>query len=171
MARNSGLDPAGLARARERLAALIPGYAAYGGGRWIEDDRVVREAVARQLGVVIGRFGRAIETKAQDLPAIDLDEIGAVISALKRFRDRVHFSPAGSESLLGRGDVTERELEILVTLDAALWATLSEIENQAGELDRPRGSSELWSGDTLREAIFELQEAIADRESFLGAEQ
>jgi hypothetical protein len=169
MVREPALDPAGLARALERLTSLIPGYTGYRSLEQLqEEDRVVRGALARQLGMILGRGERALRNSRAGLPGAEAEDARNSLEALGRCRDRIHFAPAGADSFFARSSLSDMDRQTLLALDAALWAALSELEILTGEWDQEaQGGEAAWPGDRLLDALFELEEALDERESFL----
>jgi hypothetical protein len=161
-------DPGGLARALERLASLIPGYSGYKNGQSSQaEDRTLREALARHLGLIVGRGERALQAASSTLGPEEEREAKEALEALSRHRDRVRFAPAGSRSRLA-GELTEFDRQTLLSLDAVLWAAVGELESLAGEWDQGTGNGELgWPGNPFLDALSELDEALEERESFL----
>lgn len=169
MARDPVMDPSGLARAVERLASVVPGYTGYKKReRLREEDRAVREAVTRQLGIVLGRLERALKHCIRRLAPADVEEADIIFRALGRHRDRIHFAPSGYASIFSRKSIETRELEGLLALDAGLWALVEELDRLAAEWDEEsREGSDAWPGHRLHDAVLELEEVIDERESTL----
>jgi len=169
MARDPVLDPSGLARATERLAALVPGYSGYKAREQArEEDRAVREAVSRGLGLAIGRLERALKHSIRTMPPEAVEEADGVLRALGRHRDRIRFAPAGYASLFSRKTIGESTLEALVTLDAGLWSALEALDRAAAAWDEAtrQGPSE-WPGTAVTQALYALEETLDERESLL----
>lgn len=169
MARDPVLDPSGLARATERLAALVPGYSGYKTReRLREEDRAVREAVSRGLGLAAGRLERALKRCIRSLPPDAVEEADAVLRALGRHRDRIRFAPEGYASLFARKEIGESTLEALVTLDAGLWGALEALDRAAAAWDEAAKSGEaVWPADAVTEPLYALEEQLDERESLL----
>lgn len=169
MARDPMLDPSGLARAAERLATLVPGYTGYKKRELLrEEDRAVREAVVRQLGLILGRLERALRVCIRAMPAKDVEQADGILRGLSRHRDRIRFAPAGYASLFARKKIQSRELQNLLALDAGMWASLEELDRIAGTWDQEsRDGESAWPGSRLRDAMYDLEEVLDERESFL----
>lgn len=163
------LDPSGLARAVERLAAIIPGYSGYKQRERLRDeDRAVRDAVARQLGLTLGRIERALSVSIRAMDPVNVEEADRVLRGLHRQRDRIHFAPLGYTSLFARKKVQARELETLLALDTQLWAALDGIDRAAAEWDQQaRAGDSAWPGRRLLDGLQELEDVLDERESFL----
>jgi hypothetical protein len=172
MARDPVLDPDGLERALERLSGLIPGYAGYGSTHSPqEEDRVLRSALSRQLGLIHGRLERALRTSGDRIPPSRLAGAGVRLETLRALRDRLHFAPSGSSSLLAQSRLPDPVRAELLTRDAALWAVVTQLDALAGDLDQAalRGSGG-WDGKTLEELLGAVEEALETRDSFLRGE-
>jgi hypothetical protein len=169
MARDPILDPSGLARAAERLLAVAPGYSGYKTReRLREEDRAIREAVARQLGLVIGRLERALAASIRSLPTEDVEAASRVVRNLGRQRDRIRFAPAGYSSLFSRRQIGRDTLEGLKALDAGVWAVLEALDRIAGTWDEEaRRGRFAWPGSEVKNAVLELEDALDERESLL----
>jgi len=169
MARDPVLDPSGLARATERLAALVPGYSGYKAREAArEEDRAIREAVSRGLGLAIGRLERALKRSIRSLPPDAVEEADTVLRALGRHRDRIRFAPGGYASLFSRKAIQESTLEALVTLDASLWASLEALDRAAAAWDEAsRQEPSEWPGEAVTRALYALEETLDERESLL----
>lgn len=163
------LDPSGLARAVERLAAIVPGYSGYKQReRLREEDRAVRDAVVRQLGLSLGRLERALSTSIRALPPESVEEADRAMRGLHRQRDRIHFAPLGYSSLFARKKIQARELETLLSMDSQLWAALEALDRVAAEWDeRARAGDSAWPGREILNALRELEDVLDQRESFL----
>jgi hypothetical protein len=173
MARDPVLDPDGLERALERLSGLIPGYAGYGSTHSPqEEDRVLRSALSRQLGLIHGRLERALRTSGDRLPSSVRAGAGTQVAALRSLRDRLHFAPAGNTSLLAQSQLPEPIRAELLTCDAALWAAVTQLDALAGDMDQAalRGSG-AWDGGAVEELLTAVEEALEIRESFLRGER
>lgn len=169
MSRDPVLDPSSLARAAERLASLVPGYSGYKSReRLREEDRAVREAVTRQLGIIMGRLERALKTCIRSLAPSDVEAADRILRALGRDRDRIRFAPAGYSSLFSRKQIQDQELQNLVAMDAGLWSLLEELDRIAGGWDEDsRDGGTGWPSDQLRDVVIELEEVLDERESYL----
>ncbi len=169
MAHEPVLDPSGLARAAQRLASLIPGYSGYKEReRLREEDRAVRDAVVRQLGLTLGRMERALAGCIRELAPKEVEAADRALRGLGRDRDRVRFAPAGYTSLFARRKIEKHELEGLLALDAGLWAALEELDRLAGAWDEEvRNGERRWPGRRLEDAVLELEDVLDERESFL----
>jgi hypothetical protein len=169
MSRDPVLDPSGLARAAERLASLVPGYNGYKSReRLREEDRAVREAVTRQLGIIMGRLERALQTCIRSLASPDVEAADKLLRSLGRDRDRIRFAPAGYSSLFSRKKIQDQELQNLVALDAGLWSVLEELDRIAGAWDEDsRDGGTEWPSNQLRDVVIELEEVLDERESYL----
>jgi hypothetical protein len=163
------MDPSGLARAAERLASLIPGYSGYKSReRLREEDRAVRDAVTRSLGIAMGRMERALTSCIRSLPPSDVEEADRILRALGRHRDRIRFAPAGYASLFSRRRIQTPELQHLLALDAGLWSVLEELDRVASEWDEGSRNGETeWPGTKLKDTVIELEEVLDERESYL----
>jgi hypothetical protein len=162
-------NPSGLARVAETLASLIPGYSGYKSRELArEDDRAVRDAVVRRLSIVVGRVERALAACIRALPSEHVEDADRALRALKREGDRIRFAPQGYTSLFGRRETGARELNALLALDAGLWAAIEELDRVAAAWEedvRVGGAS--WPAEALRSAVFELEDALDERESYL----
>jgi hypothetical protein len=169
MAHDPVLDPSNLARAAERLASLIPGYTGYKEReRLREEDRAVRDAVVRQLGLVLGRLERALSSSIRLLSPSEVEEADKVLRGLGRHRDRIRFAPAGYTSLFARRKVQKHELEGLLALDTGLWAALEELDRVAAEWDlATRHGESSWPSANVKQAMQELEDVLDERESYL----
>ncbi len=169
MAHDPVLDPSNLARAAERLASLIPGYTGYKEReRLREEDRAVRDAVVRQLGLVLGRLERALSASIRLLAPAEVEEADKVLRGLGRHRDRIRFAPAGYSSLFARRKIQKHELEGLLALDTALWASLEELDRVAAEWDlATRHGETSWPAANVKQALQELEDVLDERESYL----
>ena len=152
------LNPSGLARAAERLAQLMPGYTGYKTRERLRDeDRAVREAVVRTLGLTLGRLERALASVIRSLPATDVESADRLLRLVSRQRDRIRFAPVGYASLFARKQIQERELEAVLGLDVQLWAALEELDRQAGVWDESsRRGETAWPSAALHNAAAEI---------------
>jgi hypothetical protein len=162
-------NPSGLARVAETLASLIPGYSGYKSRELArEDDKAVRDAVVRRLSIVVGRVERALGTVIRALPPEHVEDADRAIRAMKREGDRIRFAPQGYTSLFGRKQTGVRELNALVGLDAGLWAAIEELDRVAAAWeDEVRKGETSWPKEALRNAVFDLEDALDERESYL----
>lgn len=169
MSREPVLDASGLARAAARLGSLVPGYTGYKNReRLREEDRALRDAISRQLGLVVGRMERALSATIRQLPPKDVEDADRILRALGRQRDRIRFAPEGYASMFSRKEVGERELEALLSFDAGLWATLDALDGYGAEWDKSSRSGEtVWPKDEIKNALFELEDALDEREAYL----
>jgi hypothetical protein len=169
MNREPVLDPSGLARAAQRMASIIPGYSGYKNReRLREEDRAVRDAVVRQLGLTLGRLERALGATVRSLEPAEVEAADQALRALGRDRDRIRFAPAGYASLFARKKIQSHELDGLLALDAQLWAALEALDRAAGEWDDAAGRGEgKWPGREIEAAIRELEDVLDERESTL----
>lgn len=168
MPREPVLDPGGLARALERLSSLIPGYNGYRSQQSPqEEDRALRDVLARHLAMIVGRGERALRLSGSTLRTEESTEARKCLEVLNRSRDRVRFAPAGRRSVLA-GTLTDQDRHDLVALDAGVWAVVGELETLTGEWDLAARSGEPgWPGERLVDALFELDEALEERETYL----
>ena len=169
MARHPVLDPSGLARAAERLSTVAPGYGGYRSAeRRLHDDRSIRRAASRQLGMSLGRLDRARKSAGSELLPDENRALQKLILSLARHRDRIQFAPQGDATMLSREELGDSDLDGLVSLDAGLWAALEALDRLAGIWDqesrRPGGA---WPGQDLFNVFCELEEVLDERESFL----
>ncbi len=169
MAHEPVLDPSGLARAAERLATLIPGYSGYKEReRLREEDRAVREAVVRSLGITVGRLERALSGCIRALPGKDVESADRILRTLNRTRDRIRFAPTGYASLFARKQIGAHELEGILALDAQLWGALEELDRLAAEWDAGvRSGDTSWPGDALTHVMTEFEDTVDERESLV----
>jgi hypothetical protein len=163
------LNPSGLARAVERIASFVPGYSGYKTReRLREEDRALRDAVVRQLGLALGRLERALASSIRDLPSPDVEDADRLLRGLNRQRDRIRFAPTGYASLFARKRIEQHELQGLIALDAQLWAALSALEEAAEIWDTTsRRGTPGWPHENLRETLDEIDDVINERESLL----
>jgi len=169
MNREPVLDPSGLARAVQRMASIIPGYSGYKDReRLREEDRAVRDAVVRQLGLTLGRLERALGTAVRSLAPADVESADRALRTLGRDRDRIRFAPAGYSSLFARKKIQSHELDGLLALDAQLWAALEALDRAAAAWDEAaRQGNGTWPGKEIEDAVRELEEVLDERESTL----
>jgi hypothetical protein len=169
MSRDPILDPSGAARALERLLGVVPGYTGYKAReRLREEDRAIREAVARQLGVVVGRLERALALSVRALPAHDVEAASRALRALGRQRDRIRFAPAGYSSLFSRRQIRREDLDTLRVLDGSAWVVLEALDRIAATWDEEaRRSRHAWPGEDVDRAVAELEDLLDERESLL----
>ena len=124
--------------------------------------------MARRLGIVVGRLERALSLCIRELPANHVEDADRALRALKQQRDRIRFAPAGYSSLFARKKIQTLELESLLSLDASLWAALEELDQvAAGWEERVKKGEMNWPGDEVKAVVFELEDTLDDRESFL----
>ena len=169
MARQPILDPGGLARATERIAALVPGYSGYKSrDHASEEDRALRFAVHQQLGLTLGRLERALSHTAPKIAPDDSDQADHLFRTLGRHRDRIRFAPSGLGSLFMQPKIQLQKLEGLVALDAGLWSVLEELDRLAAAWDEQsrRGRTE-WPREAIRDAVIGLEDLIDEREAYL----
>jgi hypothetical protein len=169
MNREPVLDPSGLARAAARIASIIPGYSGYKDReRLREEDRAVRDAVVRQLGLTMGRLERALSATIRSLASAEVEAADRALRTLSRDRDRIRFAPAGYSSLFARKKIQDNELNGLLALDAQLWAVLEALDRAAGEWDEATRRGEGgWPGREIDDAVRELEDVLDQRESTL----
>lgn len=165
MARDPVLDPDGLERAVERLSGLIPGYGGYGPlHRPLDEDRALRIALFRQLGLIQGRLARALQGSDQATSPRGTEPL----RTLRALRDRIHFAPVGPDSLLSRPRVNDAERAEILTRDATLWAAVTELENLAGTLDQAsRKGTVAWDLEGVEDLVSVVEEAVEAREAYL----
>jgi len=173
MARDPVLDPEGLERAVERLSDLIPGYGGYGPlHRPQDEDRALRIALFRQLGLIQGRLARALRSAEERLSTPDLAEAQRNLDTLRSLRDRIHFAPSGPSSLLGRPRLEEDLRAGLLTRDAELWAAVTELDTLAGSLDETaRRGTGRFDGATVGTLVARVEETLEVRDEFLRGER
>ncbi len=169
MAHEPVLDPSGLARAAQRLGTIIPGYSGYRDREKLrEEDRALRDAVVRQLGLTLGRMERALSVCIRALPPSEVEAADQALRALSRERDRVRFAPAGYTSLFARKKIQSQQLEGLLSLDAGLWAALEELDRAATDWDHEvKSDLTTWPAQKITDALTELEDVLDERESFL----
>lgn len=157
------------ARTGARLAALIPGYTGYKKREHArEEDRSVREAVARQLGLVQARFERSLSKVIRELAPKEVETADKAIRSLSRQRDRVRFAPEGYASLFSRSEVGEADLESLYGYDTELWDVVESLDEAAQVWEQAIVQGErAWPGETFAPLVHTLEDALDRRESFL----
>jgi hypothetical protein len=106
----------------DRLAAWVPGYGGYlDRGNRRADDRMLREAVGKRLGVGRAKIEEAIRQCVDRGALTEITGLERLLKHLDRVVERVRSAGSGNDSFWQAGHFEVGKLDPLVAIDLALF--------------------------------------------------